>query len=216
MRFFIASLAVLVTLLGGVSAHFSLQYPIPRGVFDAKNEVTFCDGYPDAASNRSDFPLNGGVVSFHTGHPSWTFGVILSTAQNPTSFDNFSQVVQYFQYPDAGNFCFNVNLSSSANATTLGLRDGVNATLQFVFNGGDGNLYQCADVVLRANASTPSNVTCANTTETSHGSSSAAPSGTSPAGSSNGAASYTLNANEKLVAGLTSLMVVVGAMITLF
>lgn len=42
MRFFIASLAVLVTLLGGVSAHFSLQYPIPRGVFDAKNEVTFC------------------------------------------------------------------------------------------------------------------------------------------------------------------------------
>ena len=70
---------------------------------------------------------------------------------------------------------------------------------------------------MRANASVPSNVTCANTTETTtHSSSSAGASGTSPAGSSNGAASYTLNANEKVVAGLTSLMVVVGAMITLF
>lgn len=72
---------------------------------------------------------------------------------------------------------------------------------------------QCADVILRKNFTIPSNVSCANVTASS---SSSAPSSTSPSSSPNGAVSWALNGNEKMVVGLTSFMVVVGALLTAF
>lgn len=66
-------------------------------------------------------------------------GVIVSTAQNPSSFNNFTQAVPFFQATGEGDFCFPINLASSG---VSGLSDGVNATLQIVFDGGDDKLYQ--------------------------------------------------------------------------
>lgn len=74
------------------------------------------------------FTVNGSIV-----------GVIVSTVQNPTSFNNFSQAVPFFQTTGEGPACFPLNLASSG---VNGLNNGVNATLQFVFDGGDGTLYQ--------------------------------------------------------------------------
>lgn len=34
--------ALLSCLVTAASAHFQLQYPYPRGVFNAANEVNFC------------------------------------------------------------------------------------------------------------------------------------------------------------------------------
>ena len=76
-------------LAASVNAHFQLQYPPPRGVFDEDNEPTFCgtirqlhsifddvyfvlDGYLTAITNRSQFPLSGGFFSLNSEHPKWT------------------------------------------------------------------------------------------------------------------------------------------------
>lgn len=119
-------------------------------------------GYTDAVANRSQFPLSGGFFSVKTGHPDWTGGtsicalptnvlthtqaaVLISTAQNPRSFDNFSVngeqqlALPYAKEKDAGTFCIPLDLAA-ANIT--GVEDGANVTIQIIFAGGDGNLYQ--------------------------------------------------------------------------
>ncbi|KAK7694433.1 hypothetical protein QCA50_001619 [Cerrena zonata] len=161
MRF--TSLAFFSGLLTVASAHFALQYPEPRGIRVADDEVNFCDGYPTAASNRSQFPLSGGFVSIESHHQGYTVGVIVSTAQNPSSFDNFTTAVDYFTYEQTGTLCFPINL----NATGVsGIKDGANVTIQIVYNGGDGNLYQCADLTLNSTLTSVTNATCANATDT--------------------------------------------------
>ena len=85
-----STLVFLFALLAvSVNAHFQLQYPPPRGVFDEDNEPTFCgtrchlhcsfahiylalDGYLTAVTNRSQFPLSGGFFSMNSEHPQWT------------------------------------------------------------------------------------------------------------------------------------------------
>ncbi|KAG5719315.1 hypothetical protein E4T56_gene13298 [Termitomyces sp. T112] len=162
----LALFAVLV-LLTGVNAHFRLLYPEPRGVFIEDQEPNFCGGYTNAVANRTTFPLSGGFLSIKTGHPGWTSGVLLSTAQDPVSFDNFSvngvqQIVgPYAKEANAGTFCIPLNISA---AGIENVRDGSNVTIQVVFAGGDGNLYQCADLTLASNFTIPSNVTCQNET----------------------------------------------------
>jgi hypothetical protein len=66
--------------------------------------------------------------------------------QNPTSFDNFTnstggqQLARNFASGSGeGSFCIPLDLS---NTGITGVSNGANVTLQFVFNGGDGTLYQ--------------------------------------------------------------------------
>ncbi len=74
-----------------VNAHFQLQFPTPRGVFNMDNEPTFCgyvmkyllanivliditsylDGYLNSVSNRTEFPLSGGFYSLNSEHTQW-------------------------------------------------------------------------------------------------------------------------------------------------
>ncbi|KAF8078384.1 hypothetical protein FPV67DRAFT_1404369 [Lyophyllum atratum] len=194
-------LALLLALTAAVNAHFQLQFPPPRGVFNEDNEPTFCDGYKTPASNRSTFPLSGGFFTLNSEHPQWTSGVLAASAANPTSFDNFTQVIPFFQTQGEGLFCIPLDFSSHANST--GFKDGQNVTIQIVFDGGDGNLYQCADLTLSSNFKISSDVTCTNAT----GSSSAT--GTSPTGTSPGAPTSTKSAaavGKKVAGGVVGLM----------
>jgi hypothetical protein len=70
---------------------------------------------------------------------------MISTSSDPTSFSNFRNssggdqlAVPYFQSGGTSG-CIAVNVSDSGLS---GLNDGSNVTLQMVFNGGDGILYQ--------------------------------------------------------------------------
>jgi hypothetical protein len=70
----------------------------------------------------------------------------LSTAQDPTSFDNFTtssgqqQIVRGFaNTTGTGDFCIPLDLS---NTGISGVLNGANVTVQFVYNAGDENLYQ--------------------------------------------------------------------------
>ncbi|RDB28521.1 hypothetical protein Hypma_015284 [Hypsizygus marmoreus] len=182
--------AVLAFLSGLASAHFRLLYPEPRGLYVADEEPKFCGGYNNAVSNRTIFPLSGGFFTVNSGHGGWTAGVIISTVQNPTSFDNFSvsgqqQIVgPYAKEEAAGTFCIPLNISA---AGIDGATDGANVTIQIVFAGGDGNLYQCADLTLSSELTAPPNATCHNETATDHHgselSTSTAPSASQTAGS---------------------------------
>jgi hypothetical protein len=79
---------------------------------------------------------------------------MISTKANPTSFNDFTNssggsqlAVPFLQ--GAGTFgCMPVNAGSAGIA---GVGDGANVTLQMMFNGGDGNLYQvCCFTILSA------------------------------------------------------------------
>ncbi|EIM92751.1 uncharacterized protein STEHIDRAFT_164981 [Stereum hirsutum FP-91666 SS1] len=172
MRFTLA--VVFAGVAAVANAHFQLAYPPPRGVFDEDNEVNFCDSYTNAVDNRTTFPLSNGFFTFNSEHPSWTLGVLISTVQNPVSFDNFTandtssgadQFARNFASGTGeGTFCIPLDLSSIG---VSGVQDGANVTIQIVFDGGDGNLFQCADLTLESNSTTPSSVTCSNATSSS-------------------------------------------------
>ncbi|KAJ7112852.1 hypothetical protein C8R43DRAFT_856324, partial [Mycena crocata] len=150
------------SLLAVARAHFQLQFPQPRGAFVEDDEPKFCDGYDNAASNRTVFPLSGGFFSINSEHPSWTAGVSLSTKAEPTTFQDFSTIVPFFRATGEGIFCLNLDLSK----TNASVTDGQNVTLEIVFDGGDGQLFQCADLTLSSTAKISSDITCKNGTST--------------------------------------------------
>ncbi|KAI0662616.1 hypothetical protein C8Q70DRAFT_959964 [Cubamyces menziesii] len=221
----VATAAFISGLLTVASAHFQLQYPPPRGVFVEDKEPTFCDGYATAVSNRTVFPTNGGIVSLHSEHVHWTLGGIIATVQNPTSFDNFSSggqfqfVMPFFQTSGEGDFCFPVDFGAQ-NVT--GVKNGANVTLQLIYDGGDGQLYQCADLTLSDSASVPQSVSCTNSTNAATTPFSTSvnpdPTSTSPSGtsSSTSTATSTTNAAPMNVAvGFSGLAGIVGAIVAL-
>ncbi|GLB36372.1 hypothetical protein LshimejAT787_0306600 [Lyophyllum shimeji] len=175
------ALLVLAFAATVANAHFQLQYPPPRGPFVEDNEPKFCDGYSSAAANRSTFPLTGGFITLNSEHPQWTSGVLVSSSENPTSFNNFNQVVPFSQTKGEGLFCIPLDFSAHANSTQL--KDGQNITIQIVFDGGDGNLYQCADLTLSSSFRIPSDVKCTNATGSSATTTGSSPTGTSPGSS---------------------------------
>ncbi|KAG1871175.1 hypothetical protein C8R48DRAFT_697999 [Suillus tomentosus] len=154
---FIAAAAILVT---AVQAHFQMQYPIPRGPFVEDSEPTFCDGYNDAVNNRTVFPFSNGIINMNSEHPLWTAEVLISTYQDPNNFSYFNSssgyqvVVPFFQQSGEGLYCFPIDIAAAA-VNVSGIQDGANVTIQVLFNGGDGNLYQCADLTLSANLTVP-------------------------------------------------------------
>ncbi|OBZ78839.1 hypothetical protein A0H81_00551 [Grifola frondosa] len=189
------------------------------------NEPTFCDGYPSAVSNRTVFPASGGFISLNSEHPKWTLGVMISTVQDPISFDNFTSGGQFqyttafFQTTGEGAFCMPVDLTASGIS---GVKSGANVTIQLVFDGGDGQLYQCADLTL-ADVTIPSNISCTNATDsistpvsTTIQPSSTSPSGTGSSTSSSASTTTTSNAaSANSVVGLTGLLGVLGALAAL-
>lgn len=84
-----------------------------------------------------------------------TVGVLISTVQNPVSFDNFTandtssgadQFARNFASGTGeGTFCIPLDLSSIG---VSGVQDGANVTIQIVFDGGDGNLFQVSVLFL--------------------------------------------------------------------
>ncbi|GAA5986191.1 hypothetical protein JCM10908_006450 [Rhodotorula pacifica] len=187
----VASALMALPLL--VSAHFTLDYPTSRG-FDEDIEPQFCGGFSTPSSQRSPFPLSGSApVLIDSHHPSAIVGMFLSFDSNPTNFSQFNQTSSGQQYgllsnfgsiTGNGKFCFQVDVASLG---VNGLSNGSLATLQVEFNGGDGSLFQCADLVLVDNYSVPSNVTCKNGTASASSSGSASSAAQSSASGSAGA-----------------------------
>ncbi|KAF9014941.1 hypothetical protein BDQ17DRAFT_1228700, partial [Cyathus striatus] len=171
---FSCSILIALALVGSANAHFHLNYPEPRGIFVADQEPLYCGGYTNAVSNRTTFPLNEGFFTITSSHGGFTAGVAISTVQNSVSFDNFTESEGEFQFvhpyskeENAGTFCIPLNVSA---ANISGVTDGANVTIQIIFDGGDGLLYQCADLTLSSNFIVSNDVksTCKNVTSQVH------------------------------------------------
>ncbi|SJL05935.1 uncharacterized protein ARMOST_09271 [Armillaria ostoyae] len=187
MNMQLAFLGLLAFWAGVTRAHFRLLYPPPRGVFVSDNEPNFCGKYPVSSIFETRLIFIQVVIPTRTGHTGFTVGVLLSTAQNPTSFDNFTsngeqQLVRpWAREANGGTFCIPLPLNSTG---ITGVQDGANVTIQIVLDGSDGSLYQCADLTLSSSYEIPSNVTCSNTTTTTSTTSSVSSTTTSAASQS--------------------------------
>ncbi|KZW01964.1 hypothetical protein EXIGLDRAFT_736705 [Exidia glandulosa HHB12029] len=153
-----------LTLAVAASAHFTLDFPETRG-FDEEIEPKFCGGF-DKVGNRSQFPLGGGVLAIDSHHPSASVLVTIAINDAPTSFDQFNAtksagsagtVLPFFKIEGEGVHCFATNIEGLGIASA---KDGVEATIQIQFDGGDGPLFQCADVTLSSSASATTPSTC--------------------------------------------------------
>jgi hypothetical protein len=113
--------------------------------------------------------------------------------------------VQFFQTSGEGLACFNVDLSKSG---VSGIQDGANVTIEVVFDGGDGQLYQCADLTLSSSATIPSNATssCHNITSAESSSGTATSTSTSPAKTGTALGLKDVTALPVVIAGLVALV----------
>ncbi|KAJ9126048.1 hypothetical protein QFC24_002320, partial [Naganishia onofrii] len=119
----------------------------------------FCGGFAQPSSSRTPFPLSGNApVQWDSHHAIGTVGIYISTSTNPTNWSDFSTTMakSWFTGP-TGAACTNIDMST----LNMNLTNGSLVTIQMVANGGDGNLYQCADLILLSDYTVPSNETCA-------------------------------------------------------
>ncbi|WRT64056.1 uncharacterized protein IL334_000984 [Kwoniella shivajii] len=194
-------------------AHFTLDYPTSRG-FDDDNEPQYCGGFPDVASSRQSFPLGKGPIWIDSHHNLATVVAFISTSSSPTSFSDFNTTSNGTSIPLAssifqvkeGEACFNVDLSSLG----VGLTNGSQVTLQVQYDGGDGNLYQCTDLVLIEGYSVPSNETCTNDVSVNSASTSSGSSSSSGATSASASSSSSGAFAQKEVVGWGIVSVAMG------
>ncbi|EGG01765.1 Hypothetical protein MELLADRAFT_38921 [Melampsora larici-populina 98AG31] len=151
-----------------ISAHFTLDFPATRG-FDEDKEASFCGGFsvPTNSSGRTKFPLSGlAPVRITSHHQKAEVTILLSVKPNPTSLSDFKTkgqsncLMSYTTIVGQGKFCFMVDVSNLASKITPAPVEGSLATIQVLFNGGDGILYQCTDVVLTQAAKIPKKELC--------------------------------------------------------
>lgn len=114
------------------------QIPCPTERFSPLAEVSFLSLASTRSGSVSEFTLWHDITIDLTILVT-AVGVEVSTLNNPTSFQNFTQAVPFFQVTGEGAFCWPVDLAAS---NISGLTDGANITIQVEFNGGDGNLFQ--------------------------------------------------------------------------
>ncbi|KAF8322165.1 hypothetical protein DL93DRAFT_2129722 [Clavulina sp. PMI_390] len=205
MRF--SSTLGLFALLSVASAHFTLDYPYTRG-FDEDSEPDVpCGGF-SVNKTRTPFPLSGGFVSFSSFHNTASSVLGVSFSSDPQSLSDFNTTTSgqayglltpTFSTTVEGSFCVHVNISS------LGVSDaknGVNATILMVYNGGDGTLHQCSDVTLLSNYTIPSSIPCTDAGTITGGSTS----GSGPTSTSGGSPSSTASSSPSSTSSKSAAM----------
>ncbi|KAF7722094.1 hypothetical protein EC973_003709 [Apophysomyces ossiformis] len=144
-HFLVSFAATLLLLVSVVSAHFQLTYPASRGFNEDQEPTAPCGGF-NTPQARTQFPLKNAFVEIMAHHPQYTYQVNVLINNQPSAADfttaNLKEIASgQRNYPMAA--CLSVNFANVTGAT-----NGANATIQVLFNGGDGQLYQCTDVVL--------------------------------------------------------------------
>ncbi|KAF8939298.1 hypothetical protein BGZ58_010195 [Dissophora ornata] len=203
----LASTLLLLCSSSSVMAHFILDYPISRGFDDDAEPNAPCGGFNAVPTNRSMFPLSGGFIDINSFHVSSTVTINIALGNNPSAANFTAAAATPASSPTSisinhpGHSCLSLNLTSFTGAV-----NNTNATIQVIYNGGDGELYQCADVVLVANATTFNMTQCI----TDNGAS-ATP--TSGSGSTSSAANMVGVNVQGLVVGIAGILGVAVAMV---
>ncbi|KAL2820078.1 hypothetical protein BJX63DRAFT_337525 [Aspergillus granulosus] len=148
------------------TAHFTLDYPPPRGN-NAEEMVTFpCGAFTTPSSNRTQISLSDPSfpIQLDLGHDQTAVEVLLAIGNNPG--DNYNVTLhQTFRVEGLGGFCL-PNIELSEEILGVELVDGLNVTLQVQTNAHpSGGLYSCADLTLTtATVDPPADSVCSNNT----------------------------------------------------
>jgi len=143
-------------LATAVSAHFRLTTPQWRGdsLALATNNASIsqwnypCAGIGQENANRTDFPINGGQVSWNSSHEYAITFVNIGLGSTVNTF-NISLLKNY-NGTGAGVQCF-PTLGRDV-LTKLNISDGTQASLQVITISGSGaSLFNCADITFRTN-----------------------------------------------------------------
>lgn len=120
-----------------VSAHFNLNYPAARGFNEDNLGTGPCGGFDTPASKRTPVSTTSLAVDLKMGHDENAVQVLMGLGDNPGN--NFNIIlVRTFRQEGLGEFCF----KEIALPADIGIKDGMNATLQVVTNGDPtGGLY---------------------------------------------------------------------------
>ncbi|KAF8477307.1 hypothetical protein BDZ91DRAFT_648413 [Kalaharituber pfeilii] len=157
---------ITLALLSGASlasAHFSVTYPWWRGDSFSTQWTYPCGGVNQSisANNRTKWPLDGGSLVFRPSHDWAQTYVNLGLGNNVTRLN--IPLVTPFNQTGKGTFCFKkipIPESIKSNIT-----EGVNATVQVIqLSTSGGALYNCADITFSADAQTPGDDVCFNST----------------------------------------------------
>ncbi|CAO3657088.1 unnamed protein product [Mucor hiemalis] len=210
LRFAITLSIVALISAQTVLAHFQLLYPASRGFDETKEPTVPCGGFDTVQSKRTLVPLKNAFVEIDSEHTSYTYTVSVLVNNNPAVADfstkNLTEVASGNRnYPQ--NACLSLDLSKNPSIV-----NGANATIQVVFNGGDGSLYQCTDVTFADVAPSFNTSMCVN----ADGSKAAPAASTSASGSNSPAApsqslskasTYTFTAGLMFAAAFCAMMV---------
>jgi hypothetical protein len=120
-----------------VFAHFNLNYPAARGFNDGKLGDGPCGGIDTPATKRTPVSTTSLAVDLKMGHDENAVQVLLGLGDDPGNNFNIT-LVPTFRQEGLGEFC----LKEIPLPSDLGIKDGMNATLQVVANGDpNGGLY---------------------------------------------------------------------------
>ncbi|KAI9324613.1 hypothetical protein DFJ73DRAFT_667208, partial [Zopfochytrium polystomum] len=143
--------SVLAILTSSVaSAHYVLTSPLTRGFSDDNEPTSPCGGF-NTTVNPVAFPLsklaksNVSISAFHSK-------ANVSVSIQLTGASSFTLIKTFATDFGTVNTCSNLppwNSSFLIDLTAVsGAKSGDKAVIQTIFDGPDGALYQCADVVL--------------------------------------------------------------------
>jgi len=132
------ALTLFALVLTVVDAHFQMIYPpATRGFDESKEPLAPCGGFDIPANDRISMP-RASFMTIDSGHVSYSYIIKALYNENPSINDfnaaNLRQLSDGTRaYPQTA--CLPFEFGSD-------VQDGTKATLQIVYNGGDGLLYQ--------------------------------------------------------------------------
>ncbi|KAI9277410.1 hypothetical protein BY458DRAFT_504897 [Sporodiniella umbellata] len=131
VRYLMEYVCVGLISLQMVLGHFTVTYPSSRGFNEDQEPIGPCGGFNTASAQRTAFPLQDGFIEINSGHTSYSYQINAIQGNTTVNVGSGSRA-----YPQAA--CLPLTLDKS-------ITEGTNATLQVIYNGGDGLLYQCID-----------------------------------------------------------------------
>ncbi|GAA5996774.1 copper acquisition factor BIM1-like domain-containing protein [Rhodotorula paludigena] len=138
------------------------NFPPMRGWSSALQNTAPCGGYDLGA--RYEYPVSGGDIALAFQRDAYDVSVRYSLNSNPTSNDNFQDLLPNMTIGYIGSRCL-----TAPDFTTLGASVGDTVTMQLTYIAGAGNktFYECSDLTLveAAGYNAEMDYTCANVTE---------------------------------------------------
>ncbi|ORZ32043.1 hypothetical protein BCR44DRAFT_1463459 [Catenaria anguillulae PL171] len=160
MKSTFAVIVILAAALAHVaSAHYILTSPKTRGMIEEQQPNPPCGGFNDVQAERTKWPM-GNPIGITAYHANAAFSIFVSLSPKPMAMSDFTEYSSS-RLDRVGKHTIEFPLDKGGSEAFLKAMQvkevrelaGKSATIMTRYDGGDGTLYQCGDVVFEAAAS---------------------------------------------------------------